>query len=287
MHVLVMGGEGQLGRTLRIVFGEQPGASVTSWDLPEHDMTLPSISEDIVRANPDLVINAGAWTDVDGAEANPAAAYAANALGPKFLADGCRMCGAPLVQFSTNEVFWGEHGAFFHEYDAPNPRSAYARSKAAGERAVQSVLTEHYIVRIAWLYGVGGNHFPSKIIAAADRHGSLKVVDDEYGNPTYTADVADATRQLVETGRYGVYHLINEGYTNRMELAKAALAGSGRDNVPVSPIKMADWARAATSPPHSVLVNQAAAALGIRLPRWEDSLAQYLALDADRFVRSG
>ncbi len=190
MHVLVMGGEGQLGRTLRAVFGEGPGTKVSSWDLPDYDMTQPSISDLVAGAEPDLVINAGAWTNVDGAEANPEAAYAANALGPKFLADGCRRCGAPLVQYSTNEVFWGEPGAFFHEYDTPNPRSVYARSKAAAERAVQSTHDAHYIVRIAWLYGVGGNHFPSKIIAAADRHGSLKVVDDEFGNP----DVCDRCR---------------------------------------------------------------------------------------------
>ena len=88
-----------------------------------------------------------------------------------------------------------------------------------------------------------------------------------------------------ETQRYGVYHLVNEGHANRMELAKAVLAGSGRADVPVSPIKMADWARAASSPPHSVLVNQAAAALDIRLPAWEDALAGYLALDAERFAR--
>ena len=215
MHVLIMGGEGQLGRALRAAFGDEDETKVTSWDLPEYDMTQPAITEMVADIGPDLVVNAGAWTDVDGAEADPEAAYAANALGPKFLADGCRACGAPLVQISTNEVFFGEEGSYFHEYDTPNPRSVYARSKAAGERAVQDALQEQYIVRIAWLYGLGGNHFPAKIIAAADRVGALQVVDDEYGNPTYAEDVVIAIRRLTATGRYGIYHLVNEGNTSR------------------------------------------------------------------------
>ncbi|MFN2203741.1 MAG: dTDP-4-dehydrorhamnose reductase [Caldilineaceae bacterium] len=284
MHVLVMGGEGQLGRALRAVFGADSSIQVSSWDLPDYDMTQPAISEQIARSEPDLVINAGAWTNVDGAEAKPESAYAANALGPKFLADGCYKCGAPLVQISTNEVFFGEEGAFFYEYDAPNPRSVYARSKAAGERAVQETHPAHFIVRIAWLYGVGGNHFPAKIISAADRHGALKVVDDEFGNPTYAVDVAFAIRDLVASERYGIYHLVNEGYTNRLGLAKTVLMNAGREHVPVDPIKMADWPRPAPSPPHSVLINQAAAAMGIRLPAWQESISSYLALDADRFA---
>ena len=273
-----------MGRALRAVFGADETNLVTSWDLPDYDMTKPAISEQLARSEPDLVVNAGAWTNVDGAEANPASAYAANALGPKFLADGCRKCGAPLVQISTNEVFFGEEGAFFYEYDMPNPRSVYARSKAAGERAVQEALPSHYVVRIAWLYGVGGNHFPAKIISAADRYGALKVVDDEFGNPTYAVDVAFAIRELADSTRYGIYHLVNEGYTNRLELAKTVLRHAGREHVPVDPIKMADWPRPAPSPPHSVLVNQAAAAMEIRLPDWQESISTYLALDADRFA---
>lgn len=285
MHVLVMGGEGQLGRAIRAAYGETPRVHVSSWDLPEYDMTKPEISDLIARSEPDLVINAGAWTNVDGAEANPEAAYAANALGPKLVADGCRRCGAPLVQISTNEVFAGDPGIFYREYDIPSPRSVYARSKAAGERAVQDTLAEHYIVRVAWLYGLGGNHFPAKIVSAADRLGSLKVVDDEYGNPTYAVDVAKAIGQLVETERYGVYHLVNDGYIDRFELAASVLRSTGRSDVPLARIKMADWPRPAPSPSHAVLVNQAAAALGIRLPSWETALQNYLEVDAERFVR--
>ena len=280
-----MGGEGQLGRAFRKVFGELPDTAVTSWDLPLHDMTQPVISDLIIREKPDLVINAGAWTDVDGAEANPDAAYAANALGPKLLADGCKHCGATLVQISTNEVFAGEPGRFYYEYDQPEPSSVYARSKAAGECAVRSTVDAHYIVRIAWLYGSGGNHFPSKIIAAADRNGSLKVVDDEFGNPTYALDVAVAVNMLVESRRFGVYHLVNDGSASRYELATTVLKLTGRADVPVEGVSLSDWPRPAPPPPHAVLVNQAASALGIQLPAWEVALETYISLDADRFAK--
>jgi len=283
MHVLIVGGLGQLGRAFAEVFGQNPDVRVTIWDLPEYDMTNPEISGLLASARPDLVLNAAAWTNVDGAEANPDAAYASNALGPKHLADGCVRCGASLVQISTNEVFAGTPGQVYREYDAPAPSSVYARSKAAGERAVQAVMDQWYIVRIAWLFGPWGNHFPVKIVAAADKYGALRVVDDEVGNPTYTMDVARAVARLVETGRYGVYHLVNEGSASRYEFAKAVLERTGRQGIPLEPIKLDNWPRPAPPPKHAVLVNQAGAAMGIRLPTWLAALEEYLAREPERF----
>ncbi len=284
MRVLVMGGEGQLGRTFRRVFAAED-SEIVSWDLPDYDMTKPEISDQIVDLCPDLVLNAGAWTDVDGAESNRDVVYASNALGPKHLAEACRRCSVPLVQISTNEVFAGEPDTFYYEYDQPTPHSVYARSKAAGEQAVRSTVEQHYIVRVAWLYGVGGNHFPAKIIAAADKFGSLKVVDDEIGNPTFAEDAAEAIRQIVQTQRYGTYHLINEGFTSRYELAAEALQLTGRSGTPLERIKVADWPRPAPPPLHAVIVNQAAAAMGIVLPPWQESLARYLSVEGARFAR--
>ncbi len=283
MHILVVGGMGQLGRAFAHVFAATPGARVSSWDLPEYDITNPIISEQVAAAKPDLVLNAAAWTNVDGAEANPDAAYASNALGPKFLADGCRRCGAPFVQISTNEVFAGVLEQVYREYDQPAPSSVYARSKAAGERAVQSTLDDYYIVRIAWLFGRWGNHFPVKIVAAADKYGALRVVDDEIGNPTHTLDVARAVAQLVKTERYGIYHLVNEGRASRYEFARKILDRTGRQAIPIEPIKLDDWPRPAQPPKHAVLANQAGATLGIRLPAWQDALDAYLALEPERF----
>lgn len=253
-----------------------PGHQVTLWSRPKYDIGEPGVSDAVAALAPDVVINAAAWTNVDGAESAPDGAFAANALGPKYLAEGCARCGAALVQISSNEVFAGIAGHFYREYEEMNPGTVYARSKAAGERAARQILERLYIVRVAWLYGPGGNNFPSKIIAAADKHGSLRVVADEFGNPTYTPDVAAALEQLLDTGRYGIYHLVNEGYCSRYDWAVELLRLSGRGDIPVSPISAVEWPRPAMPPSHAVLVNQAAAALGIRLRPWQDALGEYI-----------
>jgi dTDP-4-dehydrorhamnose reductase len=274
MHVLVVGAAGQLGRAVSSYLADQH--LVSQWTFPGYDIADPQIADAVVTLAPDLVINAAAWTDVDGAESAVDAAYAANALGPKYLAEGCARCGAALLHVSTNEVFAGEPGRFYREYDSPQPTGIYARSKAAGEQAARQILDRLYIVRVAWLYAPGGNNFPAKIVRAADKHGALRVVSDEFGNPTYAPDVAEAIAYLIQSGRYGIYHLVNEGHTSRFEWANTLLEFSGRGHVPVTPIAAHEWPRPAPPPSHAVLVNQAAAALGIRLRPWQEALVDYL-----------
>lgn len=276
MHVLVIGALGQLGRPLVKVFADKVGHRVTAWDVGEIDITQPGTVDVIARLAPDLVINSAAWTNVDAAEARPDAAYAVNALGPKYLAAGCARCGAAMVQISTNEVFPGAPGTFYREYDQTTMAgSTYARSKLAGERAAAQMTDRLYLVRIAWLFGPGGVNFPTKIVAAADKHGALRVVTDETGNPCYAPDVAVAISRLVETGHFGNYHLVNSGYCNRYELAQAVLAASGRSAVAVTPIDSGEWTRPTQPPPHAVLINQAGAALGIVLRPWQEAVAEY------------
>ena len=253
----------------------QNALRMSIWNRPEHDLTNPQIADALVDLNPNLVINAAAWTNVDGAEASPDAAYAANALGPLYLAQGSERCGATLVQVSTNEVFAGKQGAFYAEDDLPQPGSVYAKSKLAGETAIRPLLERLYIVRVSWLFGPQGNNFPAKILAAAQKHGALRVVDDEFGNPTYAPDAAHAIWQLVQTGRYGTYHLINAGYASRFELAKSVLHACGRDDVPVAPIAATEWPRATMPPAHAVLVNVRAAALGITLRPWQEAIRDW------------
>ena len=273
MHLLITGSRGQLGQALHTHFS--PTHQVTLWSRPEHDIADPSCADAVAALRPEVVINAAAWTNVDGAEATPDDAFAANALGPKYLAEGCARCGAAMVQISSNEVFAGENGRFYREYEELGPRTVYARSKAAGERAARQVLDRLYIVRVAWLYGPGGSNFPSKIVAAADKHGALRVVADEFGNPTYTPDVAAGLEQLLASGRYGIYHLVNEGHTSRYEWAAELLRLTGRGNIPLTPIPAQEWPRPAMPPTHAVLINQAGAALGIRLRPWQEALAEY------------
>jgi dTDP-4-dehydrorhamnose reductase len=274
MRVLIVGANGQLGRAVQTACSIEH--SMTLWGHHEADIADPTIVSKVVDARPDLVINCAAWTNVDGAEKEPDAAFAVNGLGAFNLATGCARSGAAMVHVSTNEVFAGTPGKFYYEYDQPAPASVYARSKLAGEVAASRVLDQLFVVRVAWLFGSGENNFPAKIVAAADRNGALRVVDEEMGNPTYAPDVAAAIFRLVETERYGIYHLVNQGHTSRFGLAQAVLQSTGRGHIPLTPIGIAEWPRPAPPPPHAVLVNQAAAALGIELRPWQEAVHAYV-----------
>ena len=153
MHVLIVGGQGQLGRALKVAMSGRH--QVTVWTRREQDITCPAVRDAVVDVGADVVLNAAAWTNVDGAEDNPELAYAVNTLGAKHLAEGCSASGADLVHVSTNEVFGGIPGRFYYEYDMPKPGGVYARSKYGGELAVGQILRRLYIVRVAWLYGSG------------------------------------------------------------------------------------------------------------------------------------
>jgi dTDP-4-dehydrorhamnose reductase len=276
MHILLVGARGQLGQALQEVYRTRPALRVTAAGRPDFEITNPAISGQVAALAPDVVINCAAWTAVDAAESQPNAAYATNSLGPLYLAEGCRRCGALLVQVSTNEVFAGEPGRVYREYDMPAPGSVYARSKFAGEQAARQVWGRLIIVRVAWLFGPGADNFPRKIMAAADKHGQLRVVDDEWGNPTYAPDAAKAIDRLVSLDRPGIYHLVNQGSTTRFALAQQVLQTSGRGHVPLTPIPHTAWPRPAQPPLHAVLINQAAAALGVDLRPWQEAVKEYV-----------
>ncbi|MCO6453236.1 MAG: dTDP-4-dehydrorhamnose reductase [Caldilineales bacterium] len=272
--ILVVGHKGQLGRLL---YEFPTDFEHVGLDLPEFDMTDDlAVRERLDAIAPTVVINAAAYTNVDGAEANPDLAYAVNAHGAGHLAKSCRRLGIPLVHVSTNEVFDGEADRPYDEWDQPNARSAYARSKLAGEQAVRFYHDQVMIVRTAWLYGPGGNNFPAKIVAAADKHGELSVVDDEFGNPTYAPHLALAIMGLIgRSAPFGIYHLTNSGVASRYEFACEVLRQTGREHIPVMPIPHTAWPRPSQPPLRAVLANRAAAALGIVLPSWQDGVAEW------------
>jgi dTDP-4-dehydrorhamnose reductase len=182
-----------------------------------------------------------------------------------------------MVFVSTNDVFDGRLGRPYHEWDRPTPQSVYARSKAAGEFYVRNLLNRFYITRTSWLYARGGNNFVTKIIAAADKHGTLRVVTDEVSAPTFAPDLAGAIAQLIRTQHYGVYHFSNSGICSRYEWATKILELSGRMGVPVQPITSDQWQRAAPPPLYAPILNSAGAALGITLRSWEEALGAYFA----------
>jgi dTDP-4-dehydrorhamnose reductase len=275
LRIAITGHKGQLGSALQKVLA---GEEIFGLDLPEHDITDPSsIVETISGLKPDLVIHGAAVTDVDGCERDPDLAFRVNALGSQNIALACGRCGAAMVHVSTNDVFDGRLGRPYYEWDPPSPRSTYARSKAAAEFYVRTLLTRFYIVRTAWLYARGGSNFVTKILAAADKHGALRVVTDEVSAPTYAPDLAEAIGRLVQTGHYGIYHFTNAGTCSRFDWATKALELSGRGDVPVEAITTAEWPRSAEPPLYAPIVNFAGAALGITLRPWQDALQAYFA----------
>lgn len=278
MRVLITGGQGQLGRDLQQALAEH---EVRSTDLPELDVTEPSPLLDAVDSfQPEVVIHAAAFTDTARCETEPDLAYAVNVLGARNVAVACGQAGAAMLYISTNEVFDGAQREPYLEFDQPNPLNTYARSKLAGERCVQTLLPRHYIVRTAWLYGLGGSHFPAKILAAAGERGELSVVTDEIATPTWTHDLAEAIARLIRQPLYGVYHFTNSGACSRFEWAREVLRLAGREDVTLRPVTTAEYRTTGGAgprkPPYSVLRNFAGAVgLGIELRPWQEALEDY------------
>ncbi len=275
MRVLITGAHGQLGRALQEIL--TPEHDVLAWGRAEGDITDPALVRRIATWRPDVIINAAAWTNVDAAEDHPDAAFAVNAWGAQNVALAARAADADLVHVSTNEVFPGRPGVCYSEFDEAGPINTYARSKWAGEQMVRSLWPRHYIVRTAWVFFHGGTNFVTKILAAAERYGRLRVVADEFGNPTYALDLAQAIARLIETRHYGTYHFTNSGYCSRYTYARAILHLAGMDHVPVTPIQHHQWRRKATPPRHAVLRNTLGPRLGITLRPWKEALAAYFA----------
>lgn len=275
MRIVITGCKGQLGTALQEVL---VGDTLLDMDLPEYDITRRASVEQVIRDfRPDVVINAAAYTNVDGCERDPDLAYRVNALGAQNLALVCQRCSADLVHVSTNEVFDGTKTEPYLEFDPPHPINAYGRSKAAGERLVQMVWNRVYIVRTAWLYARGGQTFPYKIITRAREHGVLRVVTDEISSPTYAPDLAAAISQLIRTGQYGIYHFTNAGACSRYDFAVKILQLAGMGHIPVEPITSDQYSRLSTPPLYSPLRNFCGAELGITLRPWEEALEDYFA----------
>jgi dTDP-4-dehydrorhamnose reductase len=273
MRIVITGCRGQLGTALQAILIRD---ELLCLDLPKCDVTDPTcVIDTVVEFCPNAVIHAAAMTDVEGCERNPELAFRVNTLGTQNLALACVRSGAAMIHISTNDVFDGRLGRPYYEWDTPSPQSVYAQSKAAAEFYVRTLLTRFYIVRTAWLYARGGNNFVTKIVAAADQRGALKVVTDEVSAPTYAPDLAEAIARLMRTDYYGIFHFTNSSFCSRYDWARKILDLSGRAQVSVEPITSDHWQRAAPPPLYTPLVNFTGAALGITLRPWEEALREY------------
>jgi dTDP-4-dehydrorhamnose reductase len=280
MDILITGAQGKLGSQL--VTRLQDDHQVHGIDQPDLDITdFEAVHRYVSDQMPALIINAAAWTDVDGCAEDPERAIQVNGYGAQNLAIAAYDIDAAILQVSSNEVFdgRGRSDRAYREYDRPDPINPYAYSKYVGEQAVREINPRHYIVRTAWLFAHGGSNFIHAILNAADAGRDLRVVVDEIGNPTYTNDLADAIAQLIETGRCGIYHLTNSGAASRYAFARYVLDQSGHRDTPIERISRYQWPRPSTPPPYTALTNIAAASLGVRLRPWQQAVDAFLSAE--------
>jgi dTDP-4-dehydrorhamnose reductase len=270
---LVAGANGMLGTDLAAALASR-GEAVTGMDRAGLDVTdSASVTDAITRHRPDVVVNCAAWTAVDDAEASEELAFAVNADGAARLAAGCAVAGARMVQVSTDYVFAGvdlgrsagDVGRPYAEDDVPAPRTAYGRTKLAGERAVLDRLPgSGFIVRTAWLYGAYGGNFVRTMIKLEDQRPTVDVVDDQHGQPTWTADVASQIIALIGADAPpGIYHATSSGQTTWFGLAREIFGLLGADPARVRPVPSSTLSRPAPRPAYSVLGHGAWARMGV------------------------
>ena len=269
MRWLVVGARGMLGQDLVTLLRER-GHEVTGVNRDALDVTDPVATAD-AAAGYEVVANCSAYTAVDAAETDESTAFAVNAVGPALLARSARRYDARLVQISTDYVFAGDATAPYGEGDPVAPRSAYGRTKAAGEWAVRAEAPDHLIVRTAWLYGAHGNCFPKTIARVAAEKGGLDVVADQVGQPTWTVDLADLVERLVVAGApSGTYHGTSQGQTSWHGFAQAAVQAAGLDPSIVRETSAGAFARPAPRPAYSVLGHERLRSVGVEpIGEWE------------------
>jgi dTDP-4-dehydrorhamnose reductase len=280
---LVTGAGGMLGSdVVELLRGR--GERVTAAPRSTLDVTDPFAVESAV-AEHDIVVNCAAWTAVDDAEEREGEAFDLNALGPACLARAAAAVGARLVQISTDYVFDGEAEVPYASNAPVRPRSAYGRTKAAGEWAVRAQIPgNHLVVRTAWLYGAGGGCFPKTIAQAASARGAVSVVDDQIGQPTWTHDVADFVHRLVFSEvPPGTYHATSSGQASWFDFAREICDSAGFGSDVVVPTTSAEVARPAPRPTYSVLDHAASddagvVAIGDWRERWREAADRVLGL---------
>ncbi len=276
MKVLITGVSGQLGhdaaRTLTARGVPFLGVGSRELDITDRDAVLGTVRE----YHPDAVLHCAAWTKVDLAEDEPERCMRVNAEGTRNIALACREIGAKLLYVSTDYVFPGTGDKPWETDDATGPLNVYGKSKLAGEAAVKELVEKHFIVRTSWVIGEHGNNFVKTMLRLAETHSELRVVDDQIGSPTFTADLAPLLYDMIETEQYGVYHATNEGFCSWAALAEAVFRLAGKD-VAVEHVSTEAYGAKALRPKNSRLSKRSLDAGGFaRLPAWEASLALFM-----------
>ena len=287
MKILLLGKNGQVGWELRRTLA--PLAEITAADYPEINFTdAPALLQLVAGMRPDVVVNAAAYTAVDKAETEPELCRQINAIAPGVLAEEAKKIGALMVHYSTDYIFDGTKTSPYAETDTPNPLGAYGQSKLEGDRAVKASGADHLIFRLCWVYGARGQNFMLTMQRLAREREKLRVVGDQFGCPTWSRMIAEATAQALKqvttsadrSAFNGEYHLAAGGQTSWHEFASRIIEwmpAAERKCRAVENITTADYPLPAKRPANSVLnCGKLQETFGLRLPDWEFSLRQVL-----------
>ncbi|MEG4405202.1 dTDP-4-dehydrorhamnose reductase [Microcoleus sp. MON2_D5] len=285
MKILLAGGSGQLAQELQPIL--LSSGEVIALDRTHLDLSQPeSIRQAMAEIQPNLVVNAGAYTAVDKAESEPELANAVNGIAPGILAEECEKLGASLIHFSTDYVFDGSHGSAYLETDSTNPLGTYGKSKLAGEEAIRKAGNRHIIIRTAWVYGNGGKgNFVKTMLRLGKEREEIRVVADQIGSPTWTGDLAEAISQIIPRlgpESFGTYQYTNSGVCSWYDFAIAIFEEAAQLGFPlkiqrVIPITTSEYPTPAKRPAFSVLSTvKISALLGTYPPHWRQGLRQML-----------
>ncbi len=294
MQILLIGNRGQLGWELQRTLA--PLGALYGCDYPEFDLTDRTQRATLLeQLKPQIIINAAAYTNVDGAETERDLAMAVNAQAPGELAQEAASLGAALIHYSTDYVFDGTHSAPYQETDSPNPINAYGESKLAGEQAIQQVAGSYLILRTSWVYSLRRESFVTKVLSWARQNQTLRIVADQISNPTWCRMLAEVTAQLLAAAgktpadwiraRQGIYHLAGSGHASRLDWAQAILKLDPQADeqlaTEILPAATSEFPTPAVRPLYSALnCDHFTSTFGLRLPDWE--IALQLALEETR-----
>lgn len=273
MKILVTGANGQLGRE---VARQGTGHELILTDYEKLDITDSAAVASFMREiKADAVIHCAAYTNVDGAEDDADGAFRVNVVGAQNMAAACLETGARMVYVSTDYVFDGQSQKPYREFDATNPQSVYGVTKWQGEQIVKEILGRHYILRTAWLYG-DGNNFVKTMLRLAATNDTLRVVHDQIGTPTSTAELTKAIFKLLASDAYGTYHGTCQGQCSWYDFA-CEIFRQAEKNVKVIPVTTDEFPRPAKRPAHSVLDNyMLRMTVGDPMSTWQEALKEYL-----------
>jgi dTDP-4-dehydrorhamnose reductase len=278
-RIYITGAKGMLGKAAVPVFAER--YDVFPFDFHETDVRdEDAIASEIRRAKPKFVLHLAAMTDVDGCETNPEEARRINAAGTRNVALACRACDAIMIYVSTGMVYDGRKESPYIEFDPISPANEYARSKYEGELTIRDLLPRFYIFYTCWLFGGGPDDkkFVAKIVERARMSRELKAVNDKFGSPTYTADLARGIFGFIESGLYGKYHCVNTGCASRLDMAREILAAAGIVNCSLAGVSSSEFPLPAPRPRMEAMRNYGFELLGLVPMRgWKEALDEYVA----------